>query len=383
MKRTILVIIVCAALSPLLNGCWNSKDIQHLGFVTAIGFDYKDDKYIAQVQILNFSSIAKSESIKIGESIPAWTGTGEGATLTDAINSLFSTSQLTLYWGHVKAIVMTESYMQEPGRIKLMYELLNRYREVRYNILVYGTTEPLIEVFTTLSLLNLPPLDTLLDNPFTIYSLGTFVRPVYNFTFISRIYEPASFAVLPSLSINRKMWTEGTKTQDMFKIDGAYFFKDLKYAGWLSRQQLEGFRWAQKDLLMFPISIPSSENQQASVNITKPKFKISYKMHDGQVRFRIHVTAGAHITQLIVPLSKQRIEQMSAEVIKAQIEETFQNALEKKIDVYDLGYYMYRTNYKVWKSLDEKSSFILNEQSLEQIDVKVILQHSGKYRLRT
>lgn len=42
-------------------GCWDMKTIQDTNYMTAIGFDFKDGKYIVYGQMLDFASVAKQE----------------------------------------------------------------------------------------------------------------------------------------------------------------------------------------------------------------------------------------------------------------------------------------------------------------------------------
>lgn len=45
----------------LLTGCWDSKEVQSINFITAIGIDYADNQYTTYAQLIDFSSIAKQE----------------------------------------------------------------------------------------------------------------------------------------------------------------------------------------------------------------------------------------------------------------------------------------------------------------------------------
>ena len=59
MKR---ILMLLSMLSLLLSGCWDNKEVQDINYITALGIDYKDNKYIIYVQMLDFATIAKQES---------------------------------------------------------------------------------------------------------------------------------------------------------------------------------------------------------------------------------------------------------------------------------------------------------------------------------
>lgn len=382
MKKLCISVLICPLLLLLMTGCWNSKDIQDMAYVTAIGFDYENDKIVTYVQVLNFMNIAKGEAMEIGKNVPNWIGRGEGRSVTESLNSVYSTSQLRIFWGHVKAIVMTEKYMQDDDRIKETYDFINRYREIRYNILLYGTKEPIRDLFAIKSLLNISPIDSAMDTPSQMYSQRSFILPVYGFKMLAQFNEPAEYAMLPSLSIDSKAWTEDKKPKSVFRIDGAYFFNDYKLIGWLSEDDLEGARWLQKKLERSAIHVPGKRDIDAAIVLIKPNPSVHHVVENGVVRYNIKLTIEGYVNEMVDNIAKKQIEENAAKVLQTEMRLTFKKGLEIKADVLRLGEVLYRENPTLWRSLSENCQFILNENSLDSIDVKVNLQHSGKYKLR-
>jgi len=382
MRKKGMIALVGAVLLLLLAGCWNSKDIQNMAYVTAIGCDYENGKYITYVQILNFSNVAKGEMSNVGKNIPAWIGRGEGVTVTESFNAIYSTSQIRTFWGHVKSIVMTERFLRKEDRVKEAYDMLNRYREVRYNILVYGTKEPLRTIFSQKSIMNLSPLDTVMDTPSQIYSQRSYILPLYSYKLVAQINQPPGLGILPSLSIDRGNWTEDQKPRTMFRIDGAYFFREKRLIGWLSEQDLEGYRWMQKKLARSPINIPNNDSPDASIILTKPKPHVSHEVRNGRVFFNVRLSLDAYVDEMVRNLNKSEIEEKSAREVERQLRATYEKALRIKADVYELSECLYRENPKKWHELQREGRFVLDKDSLDKIDVKVNLQHTGKYKGR-
>ncbi|MEF3305892.1 Ger(x)C family spore germination protein [Paenibacillus sp. GYB003] len=382
MRRAGALAIAGMLLAGLLTGCWNSKDIQNMAYVTALGFDYENGTFITYAQVLNFTNVAKGEAAEVGKNVPTWIGRGEGVTVTESFNSIYSTSQLRVFWGHVKSIVVTERFLRQGERVKEAYDMVNRYREIRYNILLYGTKEPLRDIFAQKSLLNLSPLDTLMDTPAQIYSQRSYILPVYGYKVIGQFNEPAESAMLPSISIDRQSWSEDKNKRPMFKIDGAYFFHAQKMVGWLSERDLEGYRWLQRKLERSPINIPDDRNPAAAIVVIKPKPAIHHEVKNGKPYFNITLTMKAFVDELVRDTSKTDIEKLLNEGIEKQIRDTYEKGLDIKIDVLKLGQCLYRENPKLWHSLHRDGEFILDRDSLQNVDVKVTLIHSGKYKLR-
>jgi hypothetical protein len=166
----------------------------------------------------------------------------------------------------------------------------------------------------------------------------------------------------------------------MFQINGAYLFSEHKFRGWLSEKNLEGYRWIKKELRRSSINIPNNTNPDAAIVLIKPKSHIHYFIRNGKVFFNIKLSIQAYVDELARDISKKDIEKQSARVIEKQMRDTYEKGL--LTDVFNLTEHLYRKNSKMWHSIHSKNSFMLNKNSLHQIDVTVKLQHSGKYKSR-
>lgn len=380
MRRMLLLANI--ALMFALTACWNSKDIQNMAYVTGIGFDYENGKYVTYVQLLNFSNVAKSETNLSGKNIPTWIGKGEGTTITQSFNSIYSTAQLRVFWGHVKAIVFSDRFLEDGERLKASYDFVNRYREIRYNIPVYGTREPMREIFAMKSNLNISPLRTLMESPEMTYSQRSCIMPLYGYKLVALINEPAGAPLLPSLAIDRKAWTEDQEHRPMFKIDGGYFFKGSTAKDWFSEDELQGYRWMQKKLQRSIINIPNDERPQAAIVLEDPRTEAHHELRDGQPYYNISIKLNAYVDELRQNLTKKEIENMTAQVIQRQIRHTYDKGLARGVDIFNFTECLYRENPRKWREMDEQGERMIKPDSLNTIHVKVNLQHSGKYKLR-
>ncbi|OPA75298.1 spore gernimation protein GerC [Paenibacillus selenitireducens] len=378
--RTWSKLVISLLLCTLLPGCWNSKDLQNMAYVTALGIDYVDNKYITYAQILNFANIAKTETASTGKPVPVWIGRGEGRTVTESLTTIYSTSQMRIFWGHVKAMICTEALMKHG--LQEVYDMLNRYREVRYNILIYGTKEPLKDILVQKSMFNLSPLDTVMNQPSQVYSQRSFILPVYGFKVISQLNESGSPAMIPSLAIKRDKWFEDQKEHPMFQIDGAYYFHYQNLSGWLSEDDLKGARWMQKQLQRSPINIPYKGKPVAALIMIKPKYKVTPILEGNRVRYNIMLHMQAYLDEIVKKTPNHEMEKMASEVVENEIRMSYKKGLPMEIDVLKLEEHLYRKYPKKWHEVHRSSGFVLNEDSLKDVRVIVTLLNSGKYKER-
>lgn len=382
--RKLSRMLIWFVLPLILTSCWNYKTIQSLAYVTAMGIDYQDGKVITYVQVLNFSNIAKSEGTEFGKEVPVWIGRGEGRTVNEAFSTMNQTSQIPLYWGHVKAIVCTEEMLKHG--IKNIYEAVNRYREIRYNILVFGTKEKLEDIFTQKSLLNFSPIETLLESPDQSQTRRSFIPPIYGFRVISQINEPGMSAMMPSLGIDKESWKEDKESRPMFKVNGAYFFTGDKMQNWMSDVELNGIRWIQPKIGTTPLLITTNKDTPAAVlKVNKTRFSINPVISkDNKLSFNLKIVMQTHLEELLENMPIHVLEDHASRIVREDLRNTYQIGVSKKCDPLKLNEVFYRKHVKKWKELHHKETdFILKDDSLDKIDVKVQVLYTGKYKTRT
>lgn len=381
MKAFVKLPIILAVI-VLVSGCWDSKTIQNMAYVTALGLDYKDGHFITHVQILNFANIARSDQISIGKNVPIWIGKGEGVTVAEAMSSIYATSQLRIYWGHIKAIVCTEDLLKSKSALRQAYDAINRYPEVRYNVLLFGTKESFTDIFTQKSLLNFSPLDTIMDTPEESFKQRSAVQPQYGYKNIAELNENGRTVILPTISITKKEWQEDQMKKDMFRIDGAYAMHHHQLAGWFSEEDLKGVRWFNKRTNRVFINIPDNRKPSGSLVLTKPHHKIQPFIQEDEARFNLYVEARATVTEMTENVSVKMMEEQAEQVIRAEILSTYNKGLSKKADLLNLFKEIYRNDPEAWHRLNDGGHLVLKEDTLNNIDVKVKLVQSGKYKGR-
>lgn len=379
MKHTLVKLILSLSLITGLTGCWNSSDIQNMAYATALGIDYDKGKYTAYVQVLNFSNIAKVESVEVGKPLASWIGKGIGRTITEAVESVMETSQLHIFWGHVKTVVFSESVMK--NGLDYIYDAFNRYREIRYTVTVYGTKEDIPTLLAQKSLLNFSPLDSLLVMPQQVYKQNSFIQPIQGFQFIAYTNEPGNSTLLPSLNLNHSVWKEDTEQKTMFIIDGAYIFNGNKYVAKLSLEELFGERWIMDKMKIASIHVPDVAHPTASLMLKRQRIHMKPLIGKDGVRYRISLNFAAEIIELRKDKDVKVIRKEAEQTIKDEVIETYRNGIARNCDIYQLSQVLYQANPKVWRREFANKPFPLRPDSLE-VDVSVDIRSSGKYKMK-
>ncbi|MDP9702251.1 Ger(x)C family spore germination protein [Paenibacillus polysaccharolyticus] len=376
-----LLSLLSLLLCIMTTGCWSAYEIQQVDYAKAIGIEYKDGMYHIYVQTLDFSSIAKTDnSGKSSESPPIWVGHAQGKTMSLAMNELWRASQLHIAWGHVTAIVMAESVLNNQ-HIKDVFDMLGRFPEARYTTWVYGTREPLLDILSTASIYNLSPLDSILHNPLPSYMENSLFAPVLSFELIAKHNDPATTTYLPVIALNKDLWLQNKKEHDLFLIEGAYFERMGEKFNFLSRDELSGYHWLIKGMRRAPLLVQKNGVIYGALSVGLPTIKIEPIIRGEKVTFRIDAKYLTALYEYLVPMTYDEMTQVSVDTLKEQIMETYRNGLKRGVDVYGLQEKLYRKNPKLWHKLSgDGENLILTEDSIETLNIHLTIPYTGKYK---
>ncbi|MFD2700804.1 Ger(x)C family spore germination protein [Paenibacillus shunpengii] len=379
MKLNKLKLITMILLSStILSGCWNIKEVQDIYYVAALGIDFKEGKYIAYAQLLDFSNVAKLEGARPDKQPPVWIGRGEGITITEALNQLYKDAQQRLFWGHVSTLILSEQLLKQD--IKDSIDFINRYREIRYNILLYATKEPIEDVLKTKAFFTLSGLSTILHEPYESYKQRSYIQPKQFHQFIRDSDPMGQTALIPSVKISTENWKEESKKSPLLRNDGAFFIRNNRLEGWLSETDLNGLRWMDEKTVRSPVWIVENDSAVVSVVVEKPKITITPIMNSKPILFNITVEVQAGINEKIKEINDKELVTKTEDIIKLEILNSFEKGIEINSDIYRLGESLYRQNPSKWKEEVKAGSFYLNKHSIKHLKVKVNLVNSGKLK---
>ncbi len=373
MKR---VLMLLSMLSLLLSGCWDHKEVQDINYITALGIDYKDNKYIIYVQMLDFATIAKQESSKPTEKAPIWVGRGTGTTLTEALIDLYTSSQQRVSWGHVTALVLTESVLQ-PKQLSQVFDLTNRSQEIRYTKWLYGTKDKMEDLFTVSPFFQLSPLHSLLHEPRESYVQFSFIRPIQFVNFIRLYREKAATVILPSLHISTQNWSENLKQHPILEVNGGFLIKNKELMGWLKRSDLLGTRWLASANTHAAVIVKADGEAIGSIRLENPHSSIEVIRRPDNASYRIKLNVTGTVQTIYKKVGINEMKRLTEETLRKEMHNTFHKAALIQADPYELCLQLYRTDPKLWKKLVEQKKEINDETPLE-LEVDVNLRYWGQ-----
>lgn len=377
--QRLLCCLLVLALSVFSVGCWDTKEIEQMVYVNAIGIDFKEGQYSIYAQAISFSNLAKKEAGGQQSPDQIWVGRGFGRTIDSATDNLYPSSQTQVSWGHMKAVILSDSALKR-GAYHEMLDAFARFGEIRSELYIFATQEPLVDLLTAHPILNLSSLFTQMVNPESNYQQFSIISPVSMREFNAYLREPSRTLICPYLSVTPKRWSVNKKYFSVMQISGAAMIKNGKYKGNLFGDEMRGLHWTQKKVGRAVLYVYEQDHPIATINFEHPKSKIKVHSDGNTPRFSIEIKASGAVNEMMQPRSEKDLTKQSEQQIADHVRKTYQAALKKGADVLQLEAALYQKDPKLWRSLNKKGP-ILDEQSLQSIDVKVNLASSGALKL--
>jgi Ger(x)C family germination protein len=361
----------------LLTGCWDTREVEHVWYINALGIDFQDNQYVLYPQFINFSTFAKQE-ITMRTPQPIFIGRGSGEILDHSAFDFYKTTQQSVSWEHIKTIVFSENVLKN-GDIRQIDEFLARFFQFRNTMWVFGTKEPVQNVLATGTILNLSPLFTVMDIPNEMTKNYSIFSPLKFFKFRAYFYEPGMTTQIPYLSIVKKKWKSNKKDFPLLKYSGSAFVASKRYKGYLSEKDLSGLKWTEKNFNRAPMLLKKEGKPVAEIVLRKPKIQTQAYIKNHEPHFRMKINIEGDIFQVVKYLPVKTLDTLAAQELKKDVERTYKIGLKKGIDAYQLSQILYRSNVGVWKKLEKNGAIPLSPSSLD-VEVKVQIMTSGQWK---
>ncbi|MFJ6210335.1 Ger(x)C family spore germination protein [Lysinibacillus sp. NPDC092081] len=369
MKKKIMLIVSLTAVL-LLSGCWDVTEPQRMYYIDGIGIDYKDGQYEVYMQIINFSTVAKSEAPP-PQAPPSEIGFAKGKTMEEAIFKLYRSIDQKIFWGHMTFLLFSEDALKNENSIPVIDSFL-RHRETRYQILTYVTKDPLKDVLLVTPMLNKSLTASKLSNPLRTEEIATYVEPVDLRNLLIALDEPSHEVNIPFVSINKNWETTNEPTTET-ALTGYGVVSKNGFKGYLIDGDAKGIQWmfSKKTRGDVTIKLDNKEKEYLTVDLEKLSTKIKPIVKNNEVTFEVDIKLNAIINGFKGKVTTDQIRKGIIKAVKKEITKSYDEGLKIDVDVFRLSEQLYRKNVKVWKKIQKDGKVPLTENSLSKINITV------------
>lgn len=384
-KNSLALITISIMLCSCLSGCWNSREMNSLGFMTSMGFDKSDKGIMLTVQILNPRAIASQKSVN-EPSIIVYTE--EGKDTIEMIRRMITRSSRKLNGTHLENIVFGEEFAKEG--ITEVLDFLSREHQFRtqmYFTVAKGTTAN--EVLNNLTTLDPNPalkLFSSLKASDQIWA-GTHVTELIDLTnsIISDGVDPVLTGVEitdnredhDSIDMLKKMET------DAIKIYGLAVFHNDKFVGWLDEDESKGFNYITGDVPSTMAYVEDKSVGKITIEVTKTKAKQIATLVNDKPYITVDIDVEVNIETVSgdLDITKEEnietIEHLAEEKGLKLCEKTLKKTQkELSVDIFGFGETIHRTYPKLWGSLKENWNSTFRDLPVK-INFKVKILKTG------
>lgn len=374
----ILIPLIC---SIILSGCWDSNEPERLVYANGIGIDYKNDKIILYVQIINLQGLTKSKSGGGNPmASPADVGTATGKTIEEALFNLYHATDRRIYWGHLSFIIFTEDAIKKHS-LKYMLDFFHRYREFRYRIYCFLTKDAIQDVMLTSPIDNISMVFSKLSDPQDNYNQSSFIPPINLRELIIKLDEPDHQVMVPMIKVTKQWSGQKEKRNDLLLEKVAILTQDT-LQGILPKHIQNGARLVNEKFTrdILPL-FPNSDNSVGALIYDKKYKVIPVFESKDRIRFIIKMKLRASIILMKQDTSMKEYEDEIKKVVTQEVHSTYLYTQKKNIDIFRLSESIYKNHNDIWKKIEKNGQIPLNEDTIKSIEVEVNLQDAEKQKL--
>ncbi|AJK90076.1 spore gernimation protein [Lysinibacillus fusiformis] len=366
-----MLVILMLTTTLLMSGCWDVTEPQRMYYVQGVGVDYKDNEYIAYIQLMNFANVAKTEQSN-PQAAPTEVGKATGKTIEEAIYKLYRSMDQEVFWGHMTFLLFSEKAMESEHAIPIIDTFL-RFRETRYHIWVYCTQDPIEEVLLVSPILEKSPTATKLSNPKNTSKQESFVEPVNLRQLVIGLNEPNHEMKVPFISINQD-WETAKESRTETVFAGVGILSKNTFKGFIKGNTARGIEWMNDATKQGEITVKldnTEERDYLTVDIKKLDVNVKPIVQNNQVKFEVYLKFNTILNGFKGKVTASQVRKKVESEVKKEIMATFEAGLNIDADVYRLSEYLYRDNVKVWKKIQKDGKIPLTKESISKIDIHI------------
>lgn len=391
MNRKLNLLILMLAASLLLNGCWDSQELNSLSIVSATSIDRSEDEWVISFQVVIPQSIATQTGGGAGGSqSPITIFSTRGKTIREAMQNANLEAPRALFFAHNSVLIINEQVVRNEGVRQILDFFLRpvESRETMSVLLTKDKASNLLEV--------LIPLEKITGNAIQrVITQGqenlSQVKNIKLIDFASMVANPYKSAMAPELRVSGNQEEQSnldalksTRNQAVLKLGDLGVFRGDKLVGWMKRKESRGVAWLSNSVKNLIIVTPCSDrdaSRLSSYRVVQSSTQVDPKMVNGSVNMMIHIqTKGAlDETSCTMDLTKpdviSKLEDTIAEQIKDEVLAAWKRMKDLNVDVVGFMDMIHRKYPAASKQLTNAERPL---QELElNLNVKVTVEHTN------
>lgn len=345
MKKVILLIF----LTFICTGCYNYKELNELGIVSAMGISKDGDLYNLDIQLLN---VLDSEKSGLNKS-PITVISGQGETIFEAARSMNRKTSKVFFLADVDYVFLDQSVLND-GLDEIM-DFLIRDTRLSLNFLVVTSTEnKSLDILSSISHFDTNSANNLYDAIMNSETRYGGINSLHVRELINNYYAKGKYTIFPNVYIKDTSKSsendslEDSKSESYVEVKNMVFFKDKEVIE-LTDEETKGVNFLRNKIKNATLTI-ECDGGYFTIETLESKMKLKSKLNIDQINVKGNV--GAEIVyygckdnldnaDVLKSISKKAEKEVESYITKA-----FNKSKKYNYDFLGLGNYIYKNNYK-------------------------------------
>ncbi|ASS65782.2 MULTISPECIES: Ger(x)C family spore germination protein [unclassified Paenibacillus] len=389
--RWALLLAAALLLLPLA-GCWDRKELNELGIISATGIDLTEEgKWKISYQLVIPSAISSQNGFTSTTESPVNVFSTEGDSVRGAVSRATQEMSRSLYFGHNQVVVIGERAARKGiGGLLDVYLRNGNSRETVMVFVTEGEARPILEQLLPMERISGTALTKLIA--LEKESGGNF-RPQTVYSMLLQLLGPLHASAAPGIAISGSGEgvrnvdaNKNTSTPSKVRLQKLALFRDDHMIGWIRTHESRGLLWLRSEVSGTTISFPCREGgpkvNSARITGLKTKMKPS-RSGDGWL-LQANVEADATLFEytcggnLHDPAAVAGIERLLGQQVRSDIEDGLKASQRLKADVAGIGEAVRRKYPRTWKGIASEWNGRLYPEMKAEIRVDVGLIKTGR-----
>lgn len=391
--RTLALIL---AITLLLPGCWSRKELNTLGFVSAVGLDTGDDGQIRlTIEIVKPMALGGEQGRTSEKAYYIMESTGQ--TIFDAVRNVLKRSTRRPFWQHNRFILIGESLAREGIGKHLDFFLRDGETRLNAFVLVARGTPAGQMIQVEFDADAIPSEGGFGLITLTQAGLSKLVTTDLNHM-LQNLESDGIEVTAPGVRLFDRKSGQPTQVGDVTRegarlapeIDATAVFKGDKLVGWLDDVEGRGLLWISGKARsgIIAVDAPGAPGAKVGLEMLKSTTDLEVTFVDGQVIASVDIEVEAALGDSQVELDPSKspqqwdeLERLLEEAVKGEVSAAVARAKDLGSDVLGFGASLKRSDCPAWmRTKDSWDRYF--QDSVLQVKVKGTIRHSGR-TLRT
>ncbi|MCI8336860.1 MAG: Ger(x)C family spore germination protein [Peptococcaceae bacterium] len=384
-------LMLCCCCAILFSGCWDRRDVTHLGVVGGVAIDREDNGLIrVTVSLLN-GSPGNTGNVRASGDFHL---TACGETVYQAVSNLEFINNRMLSWQHNSIIIIGEKALDQSIFDYVDMFLRKDLRPKALLVVTPGRAFDLINTPIGDDWVNALGIARLLYVNSKIHRGAGYGVSINDF--ITAAATPNASPYLPILTLQEKepdkkesaasesATSQGQLTEEVALI-GFMVFRDGIPVGSLGDIASKGLLWYSGRAENSTLSITDEKGGIFNLEIVKLSMKPKFQVKDGTPFVTVRVDVDSAIVEMVgaeAPKSRedfQKLEENQSQVMTEILKTTLHKSQELQADYLQIGQLARSTNYKWWKKHQDQWRDIFPQVQME-VTVNSHIAFAGNLR---